>query len=310
MKPNILLSKTDLHSFCSYWIVPVLERHFNIIWEEQGNEHNKNNTIIITGELNRHNRWYQKYLDQGYKLARDELWDQPVTNKSIIEDSILKIRLPNWFWYNESLWWRYLGYTNYIKDRNNSKYFLLLMRLQREHRDYLFDNLKNYLENSIYSYVDRGISIHDDIDVNHGDWQRNMNPRWFNDTVFSIVAESMTDRKPSGTFITEKTFKPIAFKHPFIIAGTIESLKYLKSQGFETYDHIIDESYDLIMDTPARLSKIVSEVERLIQDNELFEDKISLEKAEHNQNLFYNDKFVIQELENTIIQDLLNYVEA
>lgn len=46
--------------------------------------------------------------------------------------------------------------------------------------------------------------------------------------------------------LTEKIFKPIRTATPFVVLGQQRSLKALKSYGFETFDSIIDESYDEI----------------------------------------------------------------
>lgn len=311
MKPNILLSESDLHSFCSDWMTSVLSEHFNILWEEHDNKHDKSSTIIITG-LFKQNEWYKKYTDSGYKLAFDDMWDQPLDVKSGVENNILRLRLKNWVWYNESLWWRYLNYHSYTKNRNNTKHFLLLMNQIRLHRDYLETSLKEFLPNALYSYIEKGIHLLNDIDVDSNEWERYMNSQWFDDTVFSLVAETRTTpiRSNTGTFISEKTFKPIAFKQPFVVAGTSGTLAYLKSQGFETYDHIIDESYDQIENEYSRLEFIVNEVKRLVTDKEMFNDSVSIQKTEHNFNLFYNDALIKQELEKTLIGELKEYAET
>lgn len=316
IKFNLLLSESDLNSFCSDWIEPCLSRHFNLIWDHQKYTHSNDNTLIVRG-LYPKNNWYQKYIDQGYKVINDDLWDQYVDNSySVIENNMLKIRNKNWIWYNESLWWQHLGYHNYQQNKNPIKHFLLLMNQQRPHRDSLFKNLQDYLNKSIYSYIAQGVQIEDDLEITHGDWQRHMSPRWFDETAFSIVAESMMSPSHAPTdnlgevFISEKTFKPIAFKHPFIIAGTCGLLSYLKEQGFATYDHVIDESYDIINDQNVRLQKVIDEIKRLILDEETFSDSLTLEKQLHNFNLFYNRDYIIQQLENTLIKDILDYAET
>ena len=48
--------------------------------------------------------------------------------------------------------------------------------------------------------------------------------------------------------LTEKIFKPIVSKQPFMLLGAPGNLEYLRSYGFKTFDGIIDESYDLIKD--------------------------------------------------------------
>lgn len=43
---------------------------------------------------------------------------------------------------------------------------------------------------------------------------------------------------------TEKTWRPIAAKRPFIIVGSFRFLDNLKKMGFKTFNHYWDESYD------------------------------------------------------------------
>ena len=64
--------------------------------------------------------------------------------------------------------------------------------------------------------------------------------------------------------ITEKTFRPIAFKQLFIIIGQKHSLKKLKEKGYKTFSPNIDESYDDIEDNDLRLTKALLEFERLL----------------------------------------------
>ena len=48
--------------------------------------------------------------------------------------------------------------------------------------------------------------------------------------------------------LTEKIFKPIVSRMPFILVGPAHNLKYLRSYGFETFGRWIDESYDQEVD--------------------------------------------------------------
>lgn len=63
-------------------------------------------------------------------------------------------------------------------------------------------------------------------------------------------------------FLTEKTFKPIAHKHPFILAGTANSLGLLHDMGYKTFHTIWDESYDTETCDSTRMYKLWN----LIQD--------------------------------------------
>ena len=44
--------------------------------------------------------------------------------------------------------------------------------------------------------------------------------------------------------LTEKIFKPIVSKQPFMLLAAPGNLKYLKSYGFKTFDHLWSEDYD------------------------------------------------------------------
>ena len=60
--------------------------------------------------------------------------------------------------------------------------------------------------------------------------------------------------------LTEKIFKPIASKQPFMLLAAPGNLAYLKSYGFKTFDSVIDESYDLIQDNDLRTEAVVKQL--------------------------------------------------
>lgn len=62
--------------------------------------------------------------------------------------------------------------------------------------------------------------------------------------------------------LTEKVFKPIVAKRPFLLVAAPGNLEYIRSYGFRTFDHWIDESYDHIQDPDQRLDAIVHELAR------------------------------------------------
>jgi len=96
--------------------------------------------------------------------------------------------------------------------------------------------------------------------------QTNSTDAYYLDTYFSVVNETTYHTKPGYDgvpFWSEKIFKCIAMKHPFVVATAPNSLQYLKQLGYKTFDGIIDESYDLEKDDGKRMIKIIDEVERL-----------------------------------------------
>jgi hypothetical protein len=60
--------------------------------------------------------------------------------------------------------------------------------------------------------------------------------------------------------LTEKIFKPIVSKQPFMLLAAPGNLAYLKSYGFKTFDGIIDESYDTIQDNDLRIEVVVKQL--------------------------------------------------
>jgi hypothetical protein len=60
--------------------------------------------------------------------------------------------------------------------------------------------------------------------------------------------------------LTEKIFKPIVSKQPFMLLAAPGNLAYLKGYGFKTFDSVIDESYDDIVDNDLRTEAVVRQL--------------------------------------------------
>jgi hypothetical protein len=105
----------------------------------------------------------------------------------------------------------------------------------------------------------------------------------------SIVYETNPINGPS--MISEKTYKAMFFKKPFIIMCHQHTLKLLKDCGYRTFSPWINESYDDIEDYQERKLAILNEIERL---NNLSEDDLDLivsrcnDILEHNYNWMFS----------------------
>jgi predicted XRE-type DNA-binding protein len=81
---------------------------------------------------------------------------------------------------------------------------------------------------------------------------------------------------------------------PFVLVSTAGSLEYLRSYGFQTFDSIWDESYDLELDDDRRLARIADLLHSLDQLTDA-EKQAKFEQAipiiEHNFNHFYSGAF-------------------
>jgi hypothetical protein len=95
--------------------------------------------------------------------------------------------------------------------------------------------------------------------------------------------------------LTEKIFKPIVSKMPFILVGPAHNLEYLRSYGFKTFNKWINESYDDIEDPIARMSMIgvvLSDLCTLsLHDLECMLAEMQ-EVLDYNYNLFYSQAFI------------------
>jgi hypothetical protein len=90
-----------------------------------------------------------------------------------------------------------------------------------------------------------------------------------------------------GSFLTEKTYKAILFKKPFIIVTEQHGLKALQAFGFKTFSPWFDESYDDIEDFEQRVEAVLTEINRL---SLLSEDEMATILREVNDITEHNHK--------------------
>ena len=78
-----------------------------------------------------------------------------------------------------------------------------------------------------------------------------------------------TNWGPSGyekngkIWITEKVWKSMVSYQPFIIIGVRNSLKFLRENGFKTFQPFIDESYDSLPTYEERKKVFQKEIDRI-----------------------------------------------
>ena len=100
---------------------------------------------------------------------------------------------------------------------------------------------------------------------------------------------------PDSNFIdcitfTEKTWKFVTGKMPFILAGMPGSLKVLRDMGYKTFHPYINETYDSVIDDEMRAVAIAEEVERLcyLTDDAWIDMLYGLQHiVDHNFNRFF-----------------------
>ena len=116
---------------------------------------------------------------------------------------------------------------------------------------------------------------------------------YFRDSYFSIVTETIfykTDAmnlndRFAATFLSEKAWKPIMMKHPFIMIGPHRAVNMLKNAGYLSFHPFIDETYDHVEDDHTRMEMAWNEITRLINmtdDEWLLMQKKLAPIIEHN----------------------------
>jgi hypothetical protein len=254
-------------------------------------------------------------LEQGHKVVVENIQEICVTEllpekynvryllgaQNPVLDSKF-ICVPFFFWYKESM---QFDHRACLRNYNGADLkFLLMMNYQRPFRDTIHNYVDTMRHQGLYSYVDRGIQMPDDLDKNTGLWDRYINIDWYNSTQFSVVVETTMTYDPGTVFLTEKTMKPLSLQHPFITLGCAGSLDMLHQAGFETFENLFDESYDTIINETDRIKFVLDQVEQYQLKSY---DNITKEKLEHNVNKFYNRTEVKRRFYQDVICPIENF---
>lgn len=231
-----------------------------------------------------------------------------------------------WYWIMDQSVLKLFELDQYRPQPHRKKKFFMSIGLQRPDRDYLYDNLGDLLSDSIHSYRHRGIFLPNDCseEMSNGfplmlrpSWQRYINTDWMDSTAFTLIVETyIDDSAKSGFslttndqhFLCEKSYKPLACKHPFVMASTQGNLAYLRSQGFESFPELFDESYDDIADWRTRINRIIELVRDF--DPRSLDNPVTKEKLLHNSARFFDQDLTRELLNTTIVQPMLEFVHA
>jgi len=319
-------------------VFEILKEHFNFELFQSDKLYDKSNTVFAITRAENLRPEVFSYLEQGYTLLVVNLWEArpyfPVGTFAPYLDNVSLmlgcvnpydygwtncIAVARWFWYHEAT----LYYNNpeyrYTPNRTGEKLFLMPMKRKKSFRDQIKIKFDPFLDRALWSSTESwGITLPTTKQGRVLD--RIFDPNWYDQTLFSIAVESAVDRQtrlelerdnlrdeslPCDAFITEKTFKPIAFGHPFMLCAMKDTLKYLKSFGFESYDNIFDESYDSLNTFNERLDLLYNNIEQF--DITLYHSKLTQEKIQHNQDLFYNISYITQSIELDIVRPILEF---
>lgn len=109
----------------------------------------------------------------------------------------------------------------------------------------------------------------------------------YNQTAYSFVVETQVI-SDGVCFMTEKIVKPILAKRLFLVVAVTNYLQNLRKLGFQTFDGIIDETYDTEENSSIRINMILEQLEYLISQpqHEILEKIKPI--VEHNQRHMLN----------------------
>ena len=303
---NLIYHESEHPCFEQHIIRAVLGDDFTLELYDATKNYSSTGSAVLTthvGYLEK-SKWYASLLEQGLKLIVDHLWDSDVDTVSSVQDNTLILRNPSWLWIHSCLFAHSANYHEYTRSATNKNTFLMLMNKQRAHRDRVLTALAPVLDSALYSYVERGIDLPDDIRSGPVFWEYYVNPAWYNDTSFSVVVESYmrsnayfaNPEVPNyRTEVSEKIFKPLAYSHPLVVYGSEGTLRYLHREGFETFDNLWNESYDSVQNDALRFAEVTQVVLEAVNTHGTGNfDRLTHEKIAHNRARFFDRDLAIR----------------
>lgn len=112
--------------------------------------------------------------------------------------------------------------------------------------------------------------------------------QWYQDFFIDIVCETFSNGQVF--FVTEKFWRAVITKTPFIIQGAQHTLSRLKQLGFKTFDRWWDEGYDEdpYLYSVQEIKKVLHNISKLtiVEINAMYKDMTSV--LDHNYNVMMN----------------------
>jgi hypothetical protein len=332
------LQGNDFNGNCIWWYEEPLNFH--------DLEDLSNRTLLLNPDMHPECReWYNCEIP-GHGAIMYHVNFQVFANseKSALKKQWLKKNTPllDWYFFFHGFaaldWFRDFQYLQNICEHQISKVFICLNHLLKDNRSYRLyllsmleqnqlmqhglvsspllsnDLIKHELSNSESKLSTKGkkhIAHHlygknsAIIDNVNCDLASADIPDFFYKALWNVVTE--TNFYDEKLHLTEKIFKPIAIKRPFILVSAPGNLAYLKSYGFMSFDKWIDESYDTEPDPDIRLQMIVKEISKLCQ---LTKQELDTMYQEMQEVLEYNHNHFFNKFKKIIVNELVDNFES
>lgn len=131
---------------------------------------------------------------------------------------------------------------------------------------------------------------------------------FYQNSFMSVLTESSA--VGPGCYISEVVFKAIVFMHPFMILGQPRTLEILREWGFDTFDDVFDNSYDLEDDMFKRTEMVLHQMEIInkLSPEELKEKTLELkDRLVYNKNRYFSREF--KEITKSYFEDVYNWLD-
>lgn len=213
-------------------------------------------------------------------LSGPDLYKKDIMCKSLLEQCLIYSKKSK----NIKKWDFLLGGKKEIKDwifetiKSHPVYSTVFLTYYRDNvKSGYWSNLvkipKNHTAETIYDRFTSLLRYSDLID-----------PEIYNQTFFTALIETV--QHEDFCVFTEKTAKPIIAQRPFVVFGAPGQLKALQKLGFKTFSSVIDESYDLELNTNIRFKKVLDSMYELGKKDPLDVYEKLKEILQHNKKHF------------------------
>lgn len=228
------------------------------------------------------------------RSGRFPIWCHSEENSDEIRSLEQSLFATCYYWYHAFISRDYFRHMQYLyrlipRDKSKTTYRFLLYAQDttgsRQYRSQMIDRLSP-IKHQIYF-----------------DWDGNKkaNPNLSASICFDdaetcgihLVAETLFDT--TKIHLTEKVFKPMVMSQPFILWSAPGSLAYLRKYGFETFDSVWSESYDLEPDSDRRMEMLIDLTNKLsclsqAEYQRIYEKCLPI--VEHNRKRFFSQDFI------------------
>lgn len=157
-----------------------------------------------------------------------------------------------------------------------------------------FVNFANRRLDDVYEYSKHFFSS-DSVDsfwhdiVNH-EWARK--PGYLDSSVFDTTSLSIISEGPNywehsnnNDFVTEKFWRAVFHRHPFLFAGEIEQYQYMKKLGFRSFEEYLPHpDYGILPLEEDRMNALVANTKFWLENETKIANKVQ-EDVEYNYNL-------------------------